>query len=77
MQAQGVINGILGWALIFLQEDWWFFLIIMVLFSLTIKTMFWRLVDHSTIFAWIILLAIGVILFFAIAGYLFNGNAYL
>lgn len=77
MQTQEVIGGILGWAWVFLQEDWWFFLIIMTLFSLTIKTIFWRLVDKRLIFTWIILFAIGVILFFSIAGYWFNGNVFL
>ena len=77
MPTEEVIKGIFGWALVFLQEDWWFFLIIMVLFSLTIKEMLWRIVDKKTIFSLIFLFAIGLILFFAIAGYKFNGDVYL
>lgn len=77
MQIQEIIKGILGWAWIFLQEDWWFFIIIVTLFSLTVKKIFWRRVSDQTIWSWIILFAIGVILFFAIAGYWFNGNAFL
>jgi len=76
MQAQEVIKGILGWAWIFLQEDWWFFLIIMTLFYLTLKKIFWRLIDKGTFWSWIILFAIGLILFFSIAGYWFNGNVF-
>ncbi|MCX6761099.1 MAG: hypothetical protein NTZ84_03300 [Candidatus Nealsonbacteria bacterium] len=77
MQVQEVIKGILDWAWIFLQEDWLFFIIIMTLFSLTVKKIFWRLVDDRIIWTWIVLFAMGVILFFAIAGYWFNGDAFL
>ncbi|TFG35139.1 MAG: hypothetical protein E4H47_02165 [Parcubacteria group bacterium] len=77
MQIQEAIRGILGWAWIFLQEDWWFFLIIVTLFSLTVKKIFERLVERRIIWTWIVLFAIGVILFFAIAGYWFNGDTFL
>jgi hypothetical protein len=76
MQIQEIIKGILGWAWIFLQEDWWFFIIIVTLFSLTVKKIFWRRVDDKTIWTWVILFAIGVILFFATVGYWFNGSAF-
>lgn len=71
------MRGIMGWALIFLEEDWLFFVIIMALFSLTVKTIFWRLVEKKIIITWIVLFGLGVILFFAVAGYWFNGNAFL
>lgn len=71
-----LVKGVSGWAWIFIQEDWLFFSIIMVLFSLTIKKVFGRLVNGWIIWFWIILYAIGVILFFAIVGYWFNGKAF-
>lgn len=77
MQIQEAIRGVLGWAWIFLQEDWWFLVIIVTLFSLTVKKVFERLVEKRLIWTWIILFAIGVILFFAIVGYWLNGDAFL
>lgn len=77
MQFQEVLRGIFGWALIFLQEDWLFFVIMVALFSLTVKAIFWRLVEKKKIITWIVLFALGVILFFATVGYWFNGDAFL
>ena len=77
MQVQEVLRGIFGWALIFLEEDWLFLVIMVTLFSLTVKSVFWRLVEKKIIIAWIVLFTLGVILFFATVGYWFNGDAFL